>query len=104
MSLGTLDPLAFRAILPELFIFVLGVIALTIDLIIPDRRLGYVTAFGLLIAMLLSMLFGLPTGEPQQVWGGMVRYDGMGFAFKMLFMFAAAMTAFFAMDFPTLEE
>lgn len=107
MPIGTLDPLAFRAILPEILIFILGIVVLAVDLVLPERRrsdLGYVTAVGLLLALLVSVLFGLPGSEAEQFWGGMVRFDGLGFAFKMLFLFGAAMTALFAIDFPHLGQ
>ncbi len=39
--------------------------------------------------MIISLLFGQP-GEPVSTLGGMIRFDWLGFFFKMLFMFAGA--------------
>jgi NADH-quinone oxidoreductase subunit N len=61
------------------------------------RNAGWLTAGGMLIAMIVSLLFGRP-GEPVAVLGGMIRFDWLGFFFKMLFMFAAAATALLLMD------
>jgi NADH-quinone oxidoreductase subunit N len=47
--------------------------------------------------MLISLLFARP-GAPETVFGGMLRFDWLGFFFKMLFMFAAAATALLLMD------
>jgi NADH-quinone oxidoreductase subunit N len=61
------------------------------------RNAGWLTAGGLLIAMIISLLFGQP-GVPTTTLGGMVRFDWLGFFFKMLFMFAGAATALLLMD------
>jgi NADH-quinone oxidoreductase subunit N len=61
------------------------------------RNVGWLTAGGLLIAMVISLLFGQP-GAPTATLGGMVRFDWLGFFFKMLFMFAGAATALLLMD------
>jgi NADH-quinone oxidoreductase subunit N len=47
--------------------------------------------------MLISLIFARP-GEPVSTLGGMVRFDWLGFFFKMLFMFAGAATALLLMD------
>jgi len=64
-----------------------------------NRRtfLGMFTAIGLLVTLLLSLLFGRP-GDPSLVFGGMLRFDWLGFLFKMFFVLAAGVTALFFMD------
>jgi len=47
--------------------------------------------------MVISFLFGQP-GEPTTTLGGMVRFDWLGFFFKLLFMFAGAATALLFVD------
>jgi NADH-quinone oxidoreductase subunit N len=87
-------------ILPEILILVLGLLILILE---PFRKaderrgLGWLTAGGLLLTIVLSLLFGRP-GQPVSVFGGMLRFDWLGFFFKMLFLFGGAATALFLMD------
>ncbi|HMX74042.1 MAG TPA: NADH-quinone oxidoreductase subunit N [Anaerolineales bacterium] len=90
----------FASILPEILILILGIILLIVEPFWKAenrRNVGWLTAVGLFIAMLVSLLFGQP-GEPTSVLGGMIRFDWLGFFFKMLFMFAGAATALLLMD------
>ena len=90
----------FTAILPEILILVLGMLVLIVEPFWKEekrRNVGWLTAGGLLAAMVISLLFGQPSA-PTSVLGGMVRFDWMGFFFKMLFMFAGAATALLLMD------
>ena len=90
----------FASILPEILILILGILILVIEPFWKEekrRNVGWLTAGGLLAAMVISLLFGQP-GEPTTTLGGMVRFDWLGFFFKMLFMFAGAATALLFMD------
>lgn len=90
----------FASILPEILILVLGILILVVEPFWKEekrRNVGWLTAGGLLAAMVISFLFGQP-GEPTATLGGMVRFDWLGFLFKMLFMFAGAATALLFMD------
>jgi NADH-quinone oxidoreductase subunit N len=90
----------FASILPEILILVLGILILVIEPFWKEekrRNVGWLTASGLLAAMAISLIFGQP-GEPTATLGGMVRFDWLGFFFKMLFMFAGAATALLLMD------
>jgi NADH-quinone oxidoreductase subunit N len=90
----------FASILPEILILALGMLVLIVEPFWKEeqrRNVGWLTAGGLLISMIISLLFGQP-GEPTTTLGGMVRFDWLGFFFKMLFMFAAAVTALLLMD------
>ena len=90
----------FASILPEILILILGMLVLIVEPFWKEeqrRNVGWLTAGGLLIAMLLSLIFGQP-GQPTATLGGMVRFDWLGFFFKMLFMFAGATTALLLMD------
>jgi NADH-quinone oxidoreductase subunit N len=89
------------AILPELLMVVLAGLVLAFDLIWSEERkrgLGWLTAGGLGLIIVASMMFAHPKDEALFVWGGMLRFDWLGFALKMLFIFGAAITTLFAMD------
>jgi NADH-quinone oxidoreductase subunit N len=90
----------FASILPEILILVLGMLVLIVEPFWKEdqrRNVGWLTAGGLLISMIISLLFGQP-GAPTTTLGGMVRFDWLGFFFKMLFMFAGAATTLLLMD------
>jgi NADH-quinone oxidoreductase subunit N len=89
-------------ILPEIMLLTLAVLVLVLDPFQQketNRRtfLGLFTAIGLLVTLVLSLVFGRPA-DPSLVFGGMLRFDWMGFLFKMFFVFAAGVTALFFMD------
>jgi NADH-quinone oxidoreductase subunit N len=93
-------PTMFLSILPEILILVLGVLLLVLEPFWKDeqrRNAGWLTAGGLLAIMAISLLVARPA-EPTSVFGGMLRYDWLGFFFKMMFIFGAAVTALFMMD------
>ena len=91
---------AFASILPEILILLLGILILVVEPFWREeqrRNVGWLTAGGLFAAMILSFLFGQP-GAPASTLGGMIRFDWLGFFFKMLFMFSGAATALLFMD------
>lgn len=89
------------AVLPEIFILVVGILVLILDPFwkAESRRLnlGWLTAGGLTAALILSLLLDQPS-DPALAWGGMVRFDWLAFVFKMFILFASAITALFFMD------
>jgi NADH-quinone oxidoreductase subunit N len=90
----------WQSILPEILILLLGVVILVLEPFWKEeqrRSLGWLTAGGLLLSMLVSLFVALP-GSPVSVFGGTLRYDWLGFFFKLLFMFSAAVTALLLMD------
>lgn len=95
------QPSMILAILPELGLLVLGTLVLVLDLIWRDavrKNLGWVTAGGLLVVLLLSVLFARPAAEAQLIFGGMIRLDGTAFVFRLIFLAGAALTALFMVD------
>ncbi|MBI5842152.1 MAG: NADH-quinone oxidoreductase subunit N [Chloroflexi bacterium] len=90
----------FLAILPEILILVVAMLILVAEPFWKAeqrRNVGWLTAGGLFAVMIISLLFGRP-GDPITVLGGMVRFDWLGFFFKMLFLFAGAATSLLLMD------
>jgi NADH-quinone oxidoreductase subunit N len=90
----------FASILPEILILILGMLVLIVEPFWKEeqrRNVGWLTAGGLFVSMLISLLFGQP-GQPIATLGGMIRFDWLGFFFKLLFMFAGAATALLLMD------
>ena len=103
MEPSLFQPSMMLAILPEIGLVVLAAVVLALDLIwrAPARRnLGWVTAAGLLVVMALTAAFARPTDQPQLIFGGMLRFDGMTFVFRFIFLMGAAVTALFMMDRP----
>ncbi len=91
---------AFLSILPETLILILGVILLIVEPFLKEERrrnLGWLTACGLLVILVISILVGRP-GDPTMTFGNMIRFDWLGFFFGMLFIFCAGITALFLMD------
>jgi NADH-quinone oxidoreductase subunit N len=95
-------------ILPEVLILALGILVLIIDPFMKkdaNRRpfLGWFTTTGLLVVFFTSVLFARPA-ESVLIFGGMLRFDWLGFLFKMFFIFAAAVTTLFFMDMENLNQ
>lgn len=93
-------PTMILSILPEILLLLLAMILLVVEPFWKGesrRNAGWLTAGGLLAVMAISLFAGRP-GEPTVVLGGMLRYDWLGFFFKMMFVFGAAVTALFMID------
>jgi NADH-quinone oxidoreductase subunit N len=101
------EPVMFLAILPEILLVVLGGLILALDLILPDERhkyLGWITAAGLFLALVISLLVARPAEQGVLLWGGMIRFDWLAFVFKMVFLFSAGITSLFAMGYESLSK
>ena len=93
-------PTMFLSILPETLILVLGLLLLVLEPFWKGekrRNAGWLTAGGLLAIIAISLFVARPA-EPTTVFGGMLRYDWLGFFFKLMFIFGAAVTALFMLD------
>ncbi len=89
-------PAMFPAILPETMLLGLAILVLAVDLASrPKQRyyLGWLTAAGLLITLVVTVLFARPQATGTLVFGGMLRFDEIGFSFKLVFLFGAMLTA-----------
>ena len=101
MTIQSFEPTMFLAILPEILLVVLAGFILVFDALWkPEnkRGLGWLTEGGLLVVMVVSLLVARPQETGRLIFGGMLRQDWFSFAFILLFLFAAAITALFAMD------
>lgn len=66
MVIGSFEPTMVLAVLPEIMLVVLAGIILVLDATWkPEnkRKLGWLTASGLLVAMIVSFLFSAPQGR-----------------------------------------
>ena len=101
MASANFDYLMYQAILPEILLLILIGIVLIIDAMWSEEKrasLGWLTFGGLCVVLAASLLFGMPVGSGQNEFGTMIRFDSFTFAFKLLFIFGAAITSLFAMD------
>lgn len=92
--------LDLKSILPELLILILAIALLVVEPFWREERrrnLGWITAGGLVIVLICSVVFGLP-GAAASTFGGTIRFDLLGFFFKLLFIAGAAATALLLMD------
>ena len=101
MEIPAFDSAMFLAILPEILLLVLAGVILTLDLVWRSRRgfyLGWITAGGLLIILVLSLALSRPDSTEQLIFGGMLRHDWPAFTFRLIFLFAAAITSLLSTD------
>jgi NADH:ubiquinone oxidoreductase subunit 2 (subunit N) len=100
MDLPAYTPSMLTALLPEALLLLLAGLVLVVDLGGRPRRrrsLGWLTAAGLAVTLVLTLVFGRPA-EDTLVLGGMLRADAASFAFAVIFLFAAAVTALLSVD------
>ncbi len=97
MEILPYNPIMLRAILPQIGIFTLAILILMLDLILRTEKrqiLAWITAAGLVLIGLLTILLARPTPTGGLlIFGGMLRWDWMSFLFTMLFLFGGAVTA-----------
>ncbi len=90
-----------NAILPELALLLLAGVILTVDMIWRPKqkdRLGWITAGGLLFILVLSLIFTRPEPVERLIFGGMLRQDWLTFTFRLIFLFAAAVTSLLSIN------
>ncbi|MGD2155437.1 MAG: NADH-quinone oxidoreductase subunit N [Anaerolineales bacterium] len=104
---GSINYTMIQAIIPELLLLILAVVVMIFDLIWSNERkrgLGWLTAGGVALVIVISLTVGRPGSSNELLWGGMLRHDWLGMSFKMLFLFGAAITSLFAMEIKELGE
>lgn len=90
----------FLPLLPEISLAVLAFIILLVDMRISQQRKGWLpwlTFTGLLATLVLTALYARPEGS-ESIWGGMLQHDLISYVFRLLFIFGAAVTALFAIE------
>lgn len=95
-------------ILPEVMLLSVIVLVLIGDPFLKKEKrrsqfLGWFVIAGLLLTQAITMIFARP-GDPELVYGGMIRFDWMGFLFKNLFLLAALATTVFFMKMENIGE
>ena len=101
MSIASFEPTTLLTVLPEILLLALAGVILVVDLASQRSRgllLAWLTALGLTGILIVTLLYGMPGENEVLIFGGMLRHDWMAFAFKVLFLFAAAMTALLSVD------
>lgn len=107
MSIASFEPSTLLIVLPEILLLVLAGIILVVDLASQRSHgllLAWLTALGLTGILIVTLLYGMPGENEVLIFGGMLRHDWMAFAFKVLFLFAAAMTALLSVDVEGIED
>ncbi len=104
MGTASFDLSQLLAILPQILLTVLAICVLGADLALPQQRkrtLGVLTAVGLFIVMLITLAW------PEMntaAFGGLIRSDGVGKAFQVIFLLSGALVALMSIDFRPLRQ
>ncbi len=107
MSFASFETSTLLIVLPEILLLVLAGVLLVVGL--ASQRsdgllLAWLTALGLTGILIITLLYGRPGENEVLIFGGMLRHDWMAFGFKVLFLFAAAMTALLSVDVEGVED
>jgi hypothetical protein len=81
VSISSFEPTMLLAILPEILLLVLAGCVVALDAIWkPEQRriLGWLTAGGVALILVVSLLAARPAPEARLVFGGMLRQDWFG--------------------------
>ncbi len=98
MTAGSFDLSTIRAITPQMGLFILGAIILVLDLLWKGekrRLLSWITSAGLIAIGVAMVAFAIPSASGELVFGGMIRWDFLGFTFTLIFIFGGLITSLF---------
>ncbi len=107
MTLSNFGPTTILAILPEISLLALAIIILIVDLIFKNSKksyMGWLTAIGLTVALVLTILFSRPVNGEELILGGMLLHDWPAFTFNVVLIFAAAITAILSVGIPEIAD
>jgi NADH-quinone oxidoreductase subunit N len=107
VSIASFEPSTLLIVLPEILLLVLAGVILIVSLASQRSSgmlLAWLTALGLTGILIITLLYGQPGENEVLIFGGMLRHDWMAFSFKVLFLFAAAMTALLSIDVEGVED
>ena len=96
MTVPAFEPWMVQALLPEILLLVLALLVLLVDAIWHGRShgwLGWFTAIGLVVTLVVGVFFSQPHPDQAMIFGGMLRDDWLAFTFRVLFLFSATITA-----------
>lgn len=101
----------FAPIYPELVLLVFSLLVLMLDLRIKRDKdkslLGLICAFGLIIALYLVLMgiYGFDhSGQTQDVFNGLIKYNLFALFFKLIFLIAAILVVIGSMDYVRLDK
>lgn len=107
MSISSFEPSILLAILPEILLLILAGFVIAFDAIWDPQkrqRLGWLSFGGLALIIVLTLLVARPGQDSNLIFGGMLHQDWYSFAFKLLFLFGAAITVLMAMGIENLAD
>lgn len=95
----------YISILPEILLITLAFVLLVVDLRSDDESssLGWLTFWGLAVIFVLTIVYSKPNGA-ELIWGGMLRHDNLAFVFRLIFLFGAAATVLFSLNWEVISE
>lgn len=80
------------SILPEVIVALAGIIVMVFDCFVPRQRkvTGMISLIG--IALSAASLFYIWTGNFDNAWNGMIKFDNLRFSFTIVFLLVSALT------------
>ena len=107
MDIALFSSETLMAILPEILLLALAALVLLSDMILKRSRselLGGLTTLGLLVILVVALLVSRPDGQESLILGGMLRHDWLAFTFKVILLFAAAISALLSTSFDEVSD
>jgi NADH-quinone oxidoreductase subunit N len=94
-----ISPEMLTSLIPETGLIILAFLLLVLVLVKKEHfyiHLDWITAAGFALIAILAFIFGRPDGEPQLLWGEMIRVDRAGYLLSLFVLVGGALTAVFA--------
>ena len=96
MDIAAFSSETLMAILPEILLLMLAGLILLYDMVFKRSRpavMGGISTIGFLAILVVAILFSRPETGDTLILGGMLRHDWPAFTFKIVLLFAAAVSA-----------
>ena len=96
MDIAAFSSETLIAILPEILLLMLAGLILLYDMVFRRSRpavMGGISTIGFLAILVVAILFSRPETGDTLILGGMLRHDWPAFTFKIVLLFAAAVSA-----------
>lgn len=107
MTIPLFDSSMVLALLPEILLLILVIVVLAADVILRTNRrrfLGWIAAGGLILILVTVLAYSRPDPAQSLIFGGMLRHDWPAFSFKIIFLFAAAVTCLLSLGFEGVDK